>query len=44
LAAEQANNPRIIDDRRRFWTEIFRDAIRDLDLARGMYAQFGRAF
>jgi hypothetical protein len=44
LAAEQANNPRIIEDRRRFWTEVFRDEVRDLDLARSMYSAFGRAF
>ncbi|MBE2250827.1 MAG: hypothetical protein IAE78_14920 [Myxococcus sp.] len=44
LAAEQANNPRIVEDRRRFWTEVFRDAVRDLDLARSMYGAFGRAF
>jgi hypothetical protein len=44
LAAEQANNPRIVEDRRRFWTEIFRDSVRDLDLARSFYGQFGRAF
>jgi len=44
LAAEQANNPRIIEDRRRFWTEIFRDAVRDLDMARSFYGAYGRAF
>ena len=44
LAAEQANNPRIIEDRRRFWTEIFRDSVRDLDMARSFYGAYGRAF
>ncbi len=44
LAAEQANNPRILEDRRRYWTEIFRDAIRDLDLSRSFYGAYGRAF
>jgi hypothetical protein len=44
LASEQANNPRIVEDRRRFWTEIFRDSVRDLDMARSFYGAFGRAF
>ncbi len=44
LASEQANNPRIIEDRRRFWTEQFRESLRDLDLARSFYGAFGRAF
>lgn len=44
LPAEQANNPAIIEDRRKYWTEIFQDSIRDLDLQRGMYSIYGKAF
>jgi|APLak6261679142_1056127.scaffolds.fasta_scaffold00076_42 hypothetical protein len=44
LPADQANNPAIIEDRRKYWTEVFQDAIRDLDMQRGMYSVFGKAF
>lgn len=44
LPAEQANNPAILEDRRKYWTEIFQDSIRDLDLQRGMYSIYGKAF
>lgn len=44
LAADQANNPAILEDRRKYWTEVFQDSIRDLDLARGMYSIYGKAF
>jgi len=44
LAADQANNPAILEDRRKYWTEIFQDQVRDLDMQRGMYQAFGKAF
>ncbi|MFZ5441492.1 MAG: hypothetical protein ACOZQL_15910 [Myxococcota bacterium] len=44
LPAAQANNPAILEDRRKYWTEVFQDQIRDLDMQRGMYAAFGKAF
>ncbi len=44
MPASQANNPALVEDRRRFWTEIFRNQIRDLDLQRGMFQAFGKAF
>jgi Met-zincin len=44
LAADQANNPSIIQDRKKYWTELFQDSIRDLDLQRGMYSLYGMAF
>ncbi len=44
LPADQANNPAILEDRRKYWTEVFQTAIRDLDMQRGMYQAFGKAF
>ncbi len=44
MAADQANNPALVEDRRRFWTEVFQDQIRDLDLMRGMYQAYGKTF
>ena len=44
LPADQGNNPAILEDRRKYWTEVFQDAIRDLDTQRGMYQAFGKAF
>lgn len=44
LPADQANNPAILEDRRKYWTEVFQDSIRDLDLQRGMYSIYGKAF
>lgn len=44
MAQEQANNPALVEDRRQFWKEQFQDAIRDLDLQRGMYQIYGKAF
>jgi hypothetical protein len=44
LPAEQANNPAILEDRRKYWTEIFQDHVRDLDMQRSMYQIFGKAF
>lgn len=44
LPADQANNPALLEDRRKYWTEIFQNSIRDLGLQRGMYQVFGKAF
>lgn len=44
MDAAQANNPALVEDRRKYWTEIFQDQVRDLDLQRGMYSAFGKAF
>lgn len=44
MSPAQANNPAYVEDRRRYWTELFRNHVRDLDLQRGMYDVFGKAF
>lgn len=44
MDAAQANNPALLEDRRKYWTEVFQDSIRDLDLQRGMYQVYGKAF
>jgi hypothetical protein len=44
MPADEANNPAVLEDRRKYWTDIFRDQIRDLDLMRGMYQAYGKAF
>jgi hypothetical protein len=44
MAADQANNAALVEDRRKYWTEIFQDSIRDLDLQRSMYSIYGKAF
>ncbi len=44
LPADQANNPALLEDRRKYWTEVFQDSIRDLGLQRGMYSIYGKAF
>jgi len=44
MDAAQANNPALVAERRRYWTEVFQDQLRDLDLMRGMYSIFGKAF
>ncbi|MDP1826872.1 MAG: hypothetical protein Q8L48_26605 [Archangium sp.] len=44
LPADQANNPALLEDRRKYWTEVFEDSIRDLGLQRGMYQIYGKAF
>lgn len=44
MSAEAANNPALLEDRRKYWMEIFQDSIRDLDLQRGIYSVFGKAF
>jgi hypothetical protein len=44
LPADQANNPAILEDRRKYWLEIFQDHVRDLDMQRSMYQIFGKAF
>jgi hypothetical protein len=44
MGADEANNPALVEERRKYWTDIFRDTIRDLDLMRGMYTAYGKAF
>lgn len=44
MGADEANNPALVEERRRYWTDVFRDTIRDLDLMRGMYQAYGKAF
>ncbi|MBS1149382.1 MAG: MoxR-like ATPase [Myxococcaceae bacterium] len=44
MGADEANNPALVEERRKYWTDIFRDTIRDLDLMRGMYQAYGKAF
>ena len=44
LPADQANNPALLEDRRKYWTEVFENSIRDLGLQRGMYSIYGKAF
>ena len=44
LPADQAQQPRLLEDRRKYWTEVFEDSIRDLGLQRGMYQIYGKAF
>lgn len=44
MSAQAANNPALLEDRRKFWMELFQDSIRDLDLQRGMYDVLGKAF
>jgi hypothetical protein len=40
----QVTNPALVEDRRRFWTQIFQNSVKDLDLQRSMYSLFGKAF
>jgi len=44
MSAEAANNPALVEERRQYWLEIYQDQIRDLDLMRGMYQAYGKAF
>ena len=44
MDADSANNPALVEEHRKYWTDIFRDTIRDLDLMRGMYQAYGKAF
>lgn len=44
MSAESANNPALLEERREYWLEIFQDQLRDLDLMRGMYQVYGKAF
>lgn len=44
MSAEAANNPALVEDRRKFWLEVFQDQVRDLELMRGMYQAYGKAF
>jgi len=44
MSADATRNASLVEDRRKYWTQIFQDQIRDLDLMRGMYQAYGRAF
>jgi hypothetical protein len=44
MTAEEANNPALVEARRKLYTEYFQDQLRDLDLMRGMYQAYGMAF
>ncbi|MFZ5472176.1 MAG: hypothetical protein ACOZIN_22320 [Myxococcota bacterium] len=44
MPADQRSNPYLVEQRRKEYTEYFKDTIRDLDLMRGFYDIFGRAF
>jgi hypothetical protein len=44
MSADAANNAFLVEDRRKYWTENFQNATRDLDLQRGMYSIYGKAF
>ncbi len=44
MGADEANNPALVSERRLYWIDIFRSSLRDLDLMRGMYQSFGKAF
>lgn len=44
MDASEVSNPALVEQRRKQFNELFRDQIRDLDLARGFYAEFGKAF
>lgn len=39
-----ATNAALVETRRKFWTELYQDAVRDLDLMRNFYMAFGSAF
>ena len=44
MLADEANNPALVEERRKYWIDVFRNNIRDLDLMRGMYTAYGKAF
>ncbi len=44
MPTDETKNPVLVEQRRREYTEYFKDQIRDLDLMRGFYNVFGRAF
>ncbi len=44
MPADEANNPALVADRRNYWTEVFQNSVRDLDLQRGIYQAFGKVF
>ena len=44
MSADEVNNQALVEQRRREYIEYFKDQIRDLDLMRGFYGIFGRAF
>lgn len=44
MSAAEANNPALVEARRKLYTQYFQDQLRDLDLMRGMYQAYGMAF
>lgn len=44
LPPQQQNNPQEIEQTRTEYTEAFRNQIRDMDIMRGMYSLYGKAF
>ena len=44
MTAADANNPALVEARKKLYTEYFQDQLRDLDLMRGMYQAYGMAF
>jgi hypothetical protein len=44
MTPQEAANPSLVEDQRKTYNNAYRDAIRDLDLIRGMYQAFGKAF
>ncbi len=44
MTEADANNPAQVDERRKYWRETFQDGTRDLDIMRGFYSVYGRAF
>ena len=43
-SAKEMQNPALVAEKRLYWTDIFRNSVRDLDLMRGMYQAYGKAF
>ncbi len=44
LPQEEWDNPARVEAKRKEYTELFRDSVRDLDLMRGMYSLYGHPF
>lgn len=44
MPTAERNDPALVEQRRREFTEYFQNEIRDLDLMRGFFGAFGRAF
>ena len=44
MSSANAGNPGLVEQRKKLYTEFLRDATRDLDLMRGFYSAYGKAF